>query len=135
MKTLQQMVQDEINRLMSSKSAKFTDAELEGFEKQMIPFELVMTMYSDYINNFISMEEVGRKYNRHKASVRKAFVTYGLKIRSKGETRYGKMEDSESSDIKNGMSSKEWCAKWCKSNPSYHRLRKKIEKDLADSKL
>lgn len=128
MKTLQQMVQEEINRLMSSKSAKMTDGYLEKYEKVRLPFEIVMMMYSDYTNNFLSLAKLAEKYNYTQTRIKNIFAVYGLKMRSTAEAMVDKRIDCQSADITNGMGEKQWCEKWGKSRPVYYRLKRSLVK-------
>jgi hypothetical protein len=130
MKTLIEMVQEEINQLMQSKLAKKTDTQLWAYDTMKTPYELAIKMYEDYINEQLSMKDVAKRYGITPNGVNKAFKSYKLKTRTCREGQL-KNVDSKENDIKNGMGVTEFCLKYKTTKNTYYRYKKNIKKDLA----
>lgn len=138
MKTLQQMVQDEINRLMSTKIAKSTDAQLIGYEKnrmnglkqqhQRMNDPVALSMKNDILAG-MSPKEWMTKY-KYKSDA------YYYKLKAKYNSEIGKesnlvLPDSQTvemqaQDVINGMSCREFMAKWDCDRQVYYRRKQRF---------
>jgi len=131
MDKLIQTIQDEINNVMKSKIAQKSDKQLWGYDTMKTPYELAVKMYEDYRQNNLSMKEVGKKYGISSNGVHKAFTSWNFKTRTCREGQL-KQLDTKESDIKNGMSEKEFCEKYNAHRTTYFRYKRNLKKDLVD---
>jgi hypothetical protein len=131
MDKLIQTIQEEINNIMKSKIAQKSDKQLWAHDTMKTPYELAVKMYEDYKQNHLSMKEVGKKYGLTANGVHKAFTSWDFKTRTPREGQLKNL-DSKESDIKNGMSEKEFCSKYNSTRCTYYRYKRNLKKDLAD---
>jgi hypothetical protein len=131
MDKLIQTIQEEINQLMQSKIAKKTDKQLWAHDVRRTSYELTVKMYEEYQNLFLSLKEIGKKNGLSVNGVQKAFNFYGFKTRTSQQGLLKNL-DSKESDIKNGMSEKEFCSKYNSTRCTYYRYKRNLKKDLAD---
>jgi hypothetical protein len=125
MDKLIQTIQDEINNIMKSKIAQKSDKQLWAYDKMKTPYELVVKMYAVYQNEYLSMKDVGKRYGLTANGVNKAFDSWGFKTRTCREGQL-KHHDDKESDIKNGISEKEFCQKYNTHENTYYRYRKNL---------
>ena len=131
MDKLIQTIQEEINNIMKSKIAQKSDKQLWGYDTMKTPYELAVKMYEDYKKNYLSMKEIGKKYGISQNGVHKAFKSWNFKTRTCREGQL-KQLDTKESDIKNGMSEKEFCEKYNTHRATYFRYKRNLKKDLVD---
>jgi hypothetical protein len=81
-------IQEEINQLMVSKVAKFTDKQLERWAATETPIELVMEMYQLHLDG-LSVRQVSIQYGyRSSEKLTEKFDRHGLKYK-KMNSRHG----------------------------------------------
>ena len=88
-------IQEEINQLMSSKYAKFSDKQLENWSKNQTSIETVMEMYQLHLSG-MSVTQIAKKYG-YKASekITEKFDRHGLKY-EKMNSRHGNPKTKKS---------------------------------------
>ncbi len=74
-------IQEEINQLMVSKIAKFTDKQLERWAQTETPIETVMEMYQLHLSG-MSVTQIAKKYGyKSSEKIREKFDRHGLKYK------------------------------------------------------
>ena len=131
MNKLIQTIQEQIDLVMNSKMAKKSDALLLKYEKTSCDPILVNKAIVDYENG-LSLESVSKKYNIPSSTISKKFKE--RKIQMRARVRDSFYYEGKIQDIKNGMGVKEYCEKYNHDRSSYYKFRRKVKKDLADSK-
>lgn len=125
MKTLIDLVQEEINQLMQSKMAKFSDAKLECYDKKTISLTEAKKMHHDYVENKMTMRQLSQKYPYTIHGILSAFERYKLKTRVL--IPYEERVD-ELKDIKNGMKLHEFISKYNTNREFYYKLKSHFKK-------
>jgi methyltransferase-like protein len=88
MKDIIKEIQEEINQLMVSKIAKFTDKQLENWSNNETPYETVMEMYQLHLSG-MSVTQIAKKYGyKSSEKLTEKFDRHGLKY-EKMNSRHG----------------------------------------------
>ena len=130
MNKLIQTIQEQIDLVMNSKMAKKSDALLLKYEKSTCDPILIEKAIVDYQNGE-SLESVAKKYNLSHGAVNKHLKQRNIKMRPRVRDSFH--YDGKIQDITNGMGVKEYCEKYNNDRSSYYKLKRKVQKDLADS--
>lgn len=140
MKRLYQEIQDQINDLMNSKVARRTDAQLLRDDKQsVVTSEIIKRSIEMYSNGF-SMKEIAIQFQLNRGTIRNILKNQGVDTFENNSTGLvkRKIHEEKTNDILNGMGVHEFCEKWNCPYKGYYdkkwRVKRKFEKDLADSK-
>jgi hypothetical protein len=142
MDKLIQTIQDEINNLMNSKSAKLTDNKLESLEKSTVATkDLVQKIIQEYYNSNRTLRQICGDYDISLSTFKRQRKSYGLEIKT-GEKhnttnlvqsiKTKNQIDEKTKDIQSGMTWKEYQLKWGVAETAYYRLKRKLKKDLVD---
>jgi hypothetical protein len=136
MDNLIQTIQEQINLVMNSKCAKYSDKRLETFDKQtIVKPELIKRAIELYSNGF-TMKQIGRELKTSVATIQKV-MSQQQEVETQQNNFMGmskrKIHEEKTTDLLNGMGVHEFCEKWNCPYKGYYdkksKVRKKIEKD------
>jgi hypothetical protein len=88
-------IQEEINSLMTSKVAKFTDKQLENWAVNETPYEKVLEMYQLHLSG-MSVTQIAQKYGYNSSEkITEKFDRHGFKY-EKMNSRHGNPKTKKS---------------------------------------
>jgi Mor family transcriptional regulator len=123
MEKLYQEIQDQINQLMSSKVAKYSDKELSYFESKIVfTSEMIDKLIIDYQSG-ISFSKLAKKYGTSDSQIHKYLKKRNIETRPNHNNNSSTL--SKRQDVFNGMSVHEYCEKWNVQPPAYYRMKKR----------
>ena len=138
MNKLIQTIQEQIDLMMQSKAAKFSDKQLEHFNNtQTLSKETAIQIIDEYKKSNDTLATVLKRYGVKHGTFGNALPRLGLeppaKNIRKGLTKPPSYEERQN-DIISGMKVNDWCLKWEGfTRHTYYQIKKKLEKDLAVS--
>jgi hypothetical protein len=140
MKTLIEMVQEEINQLMLSRVAKLTDNKLLSIEKSVtVPKTLIEKIIADYYTSGKTVRQLCVDNGISLSRFKEKRKYYGLEIETRGVNYNGLVDsiksksqsDEKVKDILSGISCKDYQLKWNVKQGAYYNMKQKVKKDLA----
>lgn len=139
MNKLIQTIQEQIDLVMNSKCAKYSDKQMAHFQtKYVLTKEVAIQIIDEYKK---SNEPLGALLKRHgvkTSTFGSALSKFALETPARNIRKGVKKPPTfyeRKNDIISGMSVRDWCLKWEMSRHTYYQMKKKMEKNLVDSKL
>lgn len=127
MKSLIEEIQAQIDELKTSKYAKLSDGQLLRQEKLSIPFPLIREIHKKYIEQNLSIPQLGEMYNMNVGVIQKCFYRY--KLETKSNAGFSKsILQQKMDDVQNGMSLADFMTKYNCSRNNYFHTKRKLNK-------
>ena len=138
MDKLIQTIQEQINLLMNSKCAKFSDKQLQHFEgKEKVTKETAIQIIDEYKKSNSTLGSILKTHGVKHGTFANTLERYGIETPARNIRKGGVKPpsyDERKNDIISGMKVNDWCLKWEGfTRHTYYQIKKKLEKDLAVS--
>ncbi len=126
---------------MKSKIAQTSDKRLEYHNKRIVGSrELIQKISDEYNQSTKTLQKICDENGIAMSTFKNQCDWYGIERPTKEEKNEKKIAgvqrcfqvDEKIKDIQSGMRFKEYQLKWGVSESAYHKLKKKVKKDLAD---
>jgi len=124
-------IQKQIDLLMNSPMSKKSDALLVKYEQKSLAPSFIDKLILEYQNGESTIE-LSRKYKIPVSTLHKKFKEKNVEMRERVRDSFHHQQKRQ--DILNGMSVKEYCEKYNDDRSSYYKFKRKLQKDLADTK-